>query len=122
MAITGIINRNALITQARFLCRSLQTNGTKNPDLIMAINIVVLTGIAASALTATSLIPQLYKIIRDKKADDISFGMLLVLFAGLCLWVTYGILRADAIIVVANAISLLVNICVFILSVKYKSR
>jgi MtN3 and saliva related transmembrane protein len=41
-------------------------------------------GIVAGILTGVSLLPQLIKIIKEKKANSISFGMLAVLLAGLC--------------------------------------
>ena len=50
-------------------------------------------GVAASACTAASLLPQLTKVLKEKKAESISLGMLLVLFAGLGLWMYYGILK-----------------------------
>jgi MtN3 and saliva related transmembrane protein len=83
------------------------------------INII---GIGASICTATSLLPQLIKIWREKKANDISFYMLGVLFAGVALWIYYGILKNDLIIVVANSVSLLLNIGIVILSIRYKQK
>ena len=50
-------------------------------------------GITAGILTATSLIPQLVKIIKDRKADDVSPMMLIILMAGLALWTSYGIMK-----------------------------
>lgn len=77
-------------------------------------------GLLASIGTSVSLLPQLFKIIKEKKAEAISLGMLLVLFAGLSLWIWYGILQKDLIIIIANAFSLLVNITLSILTIKYK--
>jgi hypothetical protein len=37
---------------------------------------------------------------------DISMNMLLVLASGLALWVAYGVLQKDVVIILANAISL----------------
>lgn len=49
-------------------------------------DLVTGVGIGASILTSTSLVPQLVKLIKEKKADDVSLGMLVVLWAGLGLW------------------------------------
>lgn len=46
-----------------------------------------LIGIVAGICTGISLLPQLIKIIRDKKVDDISYLMLFILMAGLAGWV-----------------------------------
>lgn len=52
-----------------------------------------IVGIGASAFTSTALLPQLIKILREKKANDISLAMLIVLFTGLALWVWYGFIK-----------------------------
>lgn len=77
-------------------------------------------GLLASIGTSVSLLPQLFKIIKEKKAEALSLGMLLVLFAGLSLWIWYGILQKDMILIIANSFSLLVNIILAILTIKYK--
>ena len=48
-----------------------------------------LIGIISGILTAVSLLPQLIKILKEKKAENISFGMLGVLLAGLIGWICY---------------------------------
>lgn len=79
-----------------------------------------LTGMAAGILTASSLIPQVIKTIREKKAEDVSLGMLFVLQAGIVLWIVYGVMRDDLPLIVTNSFSLLVNIVMVILGFKYK--
>ena len=77
-------------------------------------------GIAAGILTGVSLLPQLIKIIKEKKANSISFVMLAVLLAGLCVWIVYGVLKKDYPIIVTNSFSLLTNIVIVVLTIKYK--
>lgn len=77
-------------------------------------------GLAAGVCTATSLIPQVVKTIREKKAEDVSLVMLLVLGVGIALWIVYGLKRNDLPIIATNAFSLLVNITMVILGIKYK--
>jgi MtN3 and saliva related transmembrane protein len=79
-----------------------------------------LIGIGASVFTSTSMIPQLVKVIREKESEDISIAMLVVLFTGLALWIWYGALKDDLIIVISNAFALLVNFSLVCLSLKYK--
>jgi MtN3 and saliva related transmembrane protein len=76
-------------------------------------------GIAAGILTATSLIPQLIKILKEKKADDVSPLMLIILLAGLGLWATYGIMKTDWPIIVTNSFSFLLNTVVLFLRFRY---
>lgn len=77
-------------------------------------------GLAAGMCTATSLIPQVVKTIKKKTVEDVSILMLLVLGAGICLWIIYGIKRNDLPIIATNSFSLLVNIVMVILRIKYK--
>ena len=83
---------------------------------------VSVIGVSASVFTATSLIPQLVKLVKEKKSENISLGMMAVLFIGLALWVWYGFLKEDWIIIVSNAFSLLINIITVVLSIKYKPK
>jgi len=79
-------------------------------------------GLAAGVCTATSLLPQVVKTIKEKKAEDVSLVMLLVLGAGIVLWIVYGIKRNDLPIIATNSFSLLVNITMVILGIKYKKN
>ncbi len=85
-------------------------------------NTETIIGVAASACTAASLIPQLTKVLKEKKAENVSLWMLLVLFVGLGLWVYYGILKADWIIIISNAFSFIINILLAIFAMKYKKE
>ncbi len=78
-------------------------------------------GLAAGVCTATSLIPQVVKTIKEKKADDVSLVMLLVLMTGISLWIVYGIKKSDLPIIATNSFSLLVNITMIVLRLRYKN-
>lgn len=79
-------------------------------------------GIVAGICTSTSLIPQVVKTVKEKKAEDVSLGMLLVLGAGIILWIVYGMKKNDIPIIATNAFSLLVNITMIVLGIKYKKE
>lgn len=85
-------------------------------------NIQTLLGVAASICTAVSLLPQLLKIAKERKASDISYWMLSILIAGLILWICYGIMDEDYIIVISNSVSLLINIGVLILNIYFSKK
>ena len=82
----------------------------------------VYVGIAAGICTAVSLLPQLFKIIKEKKAEDLSYFMLFILLAGIGGWVYYGILKKDYPIIITNSFSFMVNSCIIGFSIKYKSK
>ena len=76
-------------------------------------------GLFAGVCTASSLLPQLIKTVKEKKADEISKGMLFILMTGVAVWIVYGVLRKDLPIIVTNAFSLLLNIIMMIFRFKY---
>ncbi len=85
-------------------------------------NTQTIVGVAASICTAVSLFPQLVKIIREKKESDISYWMLVILITGLALWVWYGFMEEDYIILISNSVSLLINISVLVLNICYSRQ
>jgi MtN3 and saliva related transmembrane protein len=85
-------------------------------------NFELYIGVFAGICTAISLLPQLLKIIREKKANAISYGMLTILMLGLITWIVYGSLKSDFPIILTNSFSLVLNILIVIFTVKYKSH
>jgi MtN3 and saliva related transmembrane protein len=77
-------------------------------------------GLAAGICTSISLLPQLIKLVKHKKAEDISLFYLIILFVGLALWMWYGFLRDDIPILVTNGFSLVLNGIVIVLGIRYK--
>ena len=65
-----------------------------------------LIGLVAAFCTTASYLPQVHKVWKTRSTHDLSMGMMLLLFASLSLWVTYGVIRRDPVIVIANTISL----------------
>ena len=61
---------------------------------------------AAAVCTTGANLPQLKKAWTRGQTDDIAMNMPWVLASGLALWVTYGVLQKDIVIILANAISL----------------
>lgn len=86
----------------------------------MTDTIIQLTGIVAGSITALSMLPQLIKIIKEKKVEDISIWMLIALIIGLVFWTFYGFLKHDIPILVTNSFSLLVNFILIGFRIKYK--
>ncbi len=71
------------------------------------ISFVTIIGLGAAFCTTISYIPQLKKVWDTGETKDISLKMFLILGAGIALWVAYGALRGDAVIMLANSVSLL---------------
>jgi MtN3 and saliva related transmembrane protein len=68
--------------------------------------LVTLIGLVAALCTTISYIPQLKKIWVTGETEDISLKMFLILAAGIALWVVYGVLQRDVVIILANSVSL----------------
>lgn len=84
-----------------------------NPDFIIII------GIAAGTLTAASMMPQVIKTIKTKKAGHVSALMLIILISGVILWIIYGCLKKDLPVICTNSFSLLINITMLFLRWKF---
>ena len=79
-------------------------------------------GVLASIFTGISLLPQLIKLVKEKDPENIPLGMSAILLLGLGLWVYYGSLKSDWIIIVSNAFSWMVNVTIILLTLKYKNK
>lgn len=77
---------------------------------------------AAAGLTMFAFIPQIIKIIRTKSAADVSFITLLQLGLGVSLWIVYGAHLKDAIIIIANSVTVSSIICLLILYFRYARK
>jgi len=67
-------------------------------------------GLLAGALTTISFMPQLMRIWRRKSASDISYAALLAFIAGISFWLWYGIGISSLPIILANGITLALNL------------
>jgi len=61
-------------------------------------------GVCAAALTSLSYVPQVRKAWPRGSTKDLSLHMLVVLTTGLSLWIGYGLLKGDWVIVAANSV------------------
>ena len=66
--------------------------------------IISVLGFVAAALTSLSYVPQLQKALPKDSTSDLSLKMLVALFAGLALWIVYGLMVKDVVIVIANCV------------------
>jgi MtN3 and saliva related transmembrane protein len=62
-------------------------------------------GIAAAVLTMFGFLPQIIKIMRTKRAHDVSLVTIIQFLIGVSFWLAYGVHLHDAIIIVANAVT-----------------
>lgn len=77
-------------------------------------------GFAAAFCTTVAFAPQLVKAWRTRSTADISLGMFLVLVTGIVLWLVYGLFKADAPLVLANAVTLVLAGGILVAKLRYK--
>ena len=85
-------------------------------------NTTEIIGIVAGTCTSISLLPQLIKTIKDKKAGEISWFMLVILLIGIGFWIWYGILKKDFPIIITNAISFALNGLIIFFNIHYNRK
>ena len=81
-----------------------------------------IVGIVAGLCTSSSIIPQLVKTVKTKKAGDVSLIMFIVLLTGNSLWVYYGIDKGDVPIIATNILSILINVAMLVCKFRYKGN
>lgn len=77
-------------------------------------------GFTAALFTTLCNIPQVVKIIRTRKTEDVSTLTYCALLTGLILWTIYGILKTDWPVIIANAISAAIAATVLFLKLASK--
>jgi MtN3 and saliva related transmembrane protein len=77
-------------------------------------------GLMASIFTTLAALPQLLKIVKEKKAENISLLWIAILIAGLAAWIFYGFLKKDPIILVSNSVALIINSFIAFFAMRFK--
>jgi MtN3 and saliva related transmembrane protein len=69
-------------------------------------------GFLAGIGTTVSFFPQMIRVIRTKSVSDLSIYMFLIHSTGVSLWVAYGVLVDDVIIILFNCITVVFNMVI----------
>ncbi len=77
-------------------------------------------GSLAAILTTAAFLPQAIKVYQTKHTKDLSLAMLIMLFAGLILWTTYGLILKSLPIIAANSITLFIDFYLICAKIRYK--
>ena len=72
----------------------------------MHIETWTIIGVVAASFTSFGFVPQVRKMWRRRSARDVSPVTFMQMIAGYSLWLTYGLVRHDIIIVTANCIAM----------------
>ena len=77
-------------------------------------------GFIAACCTTFSLVPQVIKVMKERRTESISLGMYILQVIGLSLWLIHGITIVDYPLILANSISVFFAIIVLIYKLRYK--
>lgn len=77
-------------------------------------------GSSAAVLTMFSFVPQVIRALKTRSMRDVSLLTLLQLSSGVFLWIIYGMHLRNAVIIVANAITLVSLIILLYLYFKFR--
>jgi MtN3 and saliva related transmembrane protein len=84
----------------------------------MTTTLIPWIGACAAILTSLSYLPQVRKAWPRGSTADLSLKMLIVLTAGLVLWIGYGLLRSDWVIVAANSVGAALSATVLVFKIR----
>ncbi|KQM69525.1 hypothetical protein ASE74_05935 [Pedobacter sp. Leaf216] len=84
-------------------------------------DLIDIIGIVAGILTSSSIVPQIVKTLKKKKATEVSVFMFIVMMTGNALWVYYGFDKSDVAIISTNFLALGLNITMLVLKYRYRS-
>jgi MtN3 and saliva related transmembrane protein len=79
----------------------------------------MMLGLTAGTLTTVAFIPQLAKALKSRSTGDLSWGMVLTFTIGVLLWLIYGIWIDSLPVILANAVTLLLQLGIVSLKIKY---
>ncbi|MGD0249400.1 MAG: SemiSWEET transporter [Thermoplasmata archaeon] len=80
---------------------------------------ITLIGSLAGACTTVAFLPQVIRVWRMKRADEISLTTFLVFSVGVLVWLVYGLLVASWPIIIANGVTLLLSLTIVSLKLKW---
>jgi MtN3 and saliva related transmembrane protein len=95
---------------------SVVTNENVMENLVAYADII---GTVAGILVLTSFIPQLMKAYKTKKMFDVSAHLMILIASGMFLWVIYGSVRSDPVIIGTNAAGFALNIALLVMKFRY---
>jgi MtN3 and saliva related transmembrane protein len=76
-------------------------------------------GFIAATLTTSAFLPQVLKVWHNRSTKDLSLPMLVTFILGVSLWLIYGILVKASPIIIANVITLILNLIILGFKLKY---
>jgi MtN3 and saliva related transmembrane protein len=77
-------------------------------------------GYLAATLTTAAFVPQVAQVWKSKSTKDLALPTLLSFIAGVSMWLIYGLLVQSTPVVIANTVTLILNLVILRFKLKYK--
>jgi MtN3 and saliva related transmembrane protein len=81
---------------------------------------VEILGYSACAVTALTFLPQVLKTWKEKSAKNVSLMMFVIAAINEIMWIAYGVLRDDMVIIITNVIMIIMAMIMISLKLRYK--
>ncbi len=82
-------------------------------------SIAEIIGYTAGAITSLTFLPQVIKTWKEKSAKDVSLLMFIIAAANEVLWIIYGVLLNNWVIIATNVVVLTMSLCMIWLKLRY---
>jgi MtN3 and saliva related transmembrane protein len=79
-------------------------------------------GYAAGAITSLTFLPQVIKTWKEKSAKDVSLMMFIIAAVNEVMWIVYGALLNNWVIILTNAIVLAMSLTMIFLKLRYSKK
>lgn len=84
--------------------------------------VIKVVGFVALATTIIGLAPQIFKIIQENSASNVSMLMLINYLICSAAWVSYGIIHEDRTVLMSNVIPLMVSVILIGQKIYYNEK
>jgi MtN3 and saliva related transmembrane protein len=81
---------------------------------------VDILGYSAGFITSLTFLPQVIKTWKEKSAKDISLMMFIIAAVNEVMWIVYGVLLNNWVIILTNSIVLTMSLIMIFLKLRYK--
>lgn len=87
-------------------------------------NWVEIVGLVGSFLSSVTFMPQVYKTWKTKRADDLSFEMMLIVFISTIVWLIYGIYNSPMLwpVIICNGIVCVLSLLLIFFKLTFKKQ
>ncbi|MCI4373707.1 MAG: SemiSWEET transporter [Thermoplasmata archaeon] len=80
---------------------------------------ITVIGLIAATCTTVAFVPQVVRVWRLQRADEISLSTFLVLSVGMLIWLAYGVLLDSLPLIFANAVTVGLTLTIVALKLKW---